>query len=179
MKKKKELFLVTIMIMGLILTGCSSDKEKTYTNTNQETNATNSSIKDSITSEQKELNCTRSATIEGGVRIELAYKVKYKGDYVEIVETEEKVISSDQAVLNLYKNNVESVYSPYKNVEFYNYNLEIIGDTLISTTYIDYSKIDTDKLIEIDSANAALIKDGKIKVSDIKLMYQAVGAICE
>lgn len=176
---KKKFLLVALLIMTLVLTGCSSDKDKSETNNNKETNTTNDSIKDATTEESKVLNCTRSVTISEGVRMELSYKATYKGDYVELIETEEKIISDDTTVLETYKNSVESIYSPYKDVEYYNYNVEINGDTLTSTTNINYSKIDTDKLIEIDSANATLIKNGKVKISDVKLMYQTVGATCE
>lgn len=176
---KKNLLLVTLLIMTLVLTGCGSDKEKTETSNNKETNTTNNSIKDTTTEESKVLNCTRSVTVSEGVRMELSYKATYKGDYVELIETEEKVISDDSTVLETYKNQVESIYSPYKDIEHYNYNVEINGNTLTSTTNIDYSKIDTDKLIAIDSANATLIKDGKVKIADVKLMYQTVGATCE
>ena len=34
-------------------------------------------------------------------------------------------------------------------------------------------------MIEIDSDNAALIKNGKIKIEDMKTLYQQVGATCE
>lgn len=176
---KKNLLLVALLTMTLLLTGCGSDKETTETSNNKESNATNDSIKDATNEESKILNCTRSVTVSEGVRMELSYKATYKGDYVELIETEEKIISDDTAVLEAYNSSVESIYSPYKNIEHYNYNVEISGNTLTSTTNIDYSKIDTDKLIEIDSTNATLIKDGKVKISDVKLMYQTVGATCE
>jgi len=176
---KKNLLLVSLLIMTLLLTGCGSDKETTKTDNNKETNTTSDSIKDSVTEESKVLKCTRNATVSEGVRMELSYKATYKGDYVELIETEEKIISNNSAVLEAYKSNVEKMYSPYKNVEHYNYNVVIDDDTLISTTHIDYSKIDTEKLIEIDSANKTLIKNGKVKISDVKLMYQTVGATCE
>lgn len=39
---------------------------------------------------------------------------------------------------------------------------------LISKVDINYSKIDTNKLIEIDKANSQIITDGKIRVSSVK-----------
>ena len=74
---------------------------------------------------------------------------------------------------------LKDIYSPYKDVEHYEYNVDISGNTLTSTTKIDYSKIDTDQLIEIDSANGTLIKDGKINIEDIRSAYESVGATCE
>ena len=71
------------------------------------------------------------------------------------------------------------MYSPYKNVEHYDYDVQISGDTLTSKTRIDYSQIDTNQMLEIDSANEALIHDGKVKINDIKLMYESLGATCK
>lgn len=111
--------------------------------------------------------------------MDLTYKVTYKGDYVQLVETEEKVIAENKTYLDTYKTTVENLYAPYKDVEHYEYNVSVDGDTLTSKTKINYEKIDTKKLIDIDSANGSLIKDGKIKLTDIKSVYEGMGASCK
>ena len=88
-----------------------------------------------------------------------------------------KLIDTD--ILNTYKEQIESLYSPYKDVEYYEYNVDITDNKLTSTVDINYTKVDTDKLLEIDSANGALIKDGKISVDDIKSVYESLGATCK
>ena len=50
---------------------------------------------------------------------------------------------------------------------------------VISKVDINYSKIDTNKLIEIDKANSQIITDGKIKVSSVKSLYEKLGATCK
>ncbi len=129
--------------------------------------------------ESKVMTCTKTESIQEGVDMSLNYKVTYKGDFVQLVETEETVTSDNKKFLELYQETVEGMYSPYKDVEYYNYEVKIDGDKLISTTNINYEKIDTGKLIEIDSANKALIKDGKIKMGDIKAVYEQLGAECK
>lgn len=151
---KKRILLVALLVVALGITGCGKE-------------------------EVKELNCTRTATITEGTNVDLSYNIKYKGDYVEVVKTEEKVTSDDKNVLETYKTTIEKTYSPYKDVEHYDYSVDISGNTLISKTTIDYTKIDTNKMIEIDSANGSIIKDGKIKVEDIKSMYESIGATCK
>ena len=74
---------------------------------------------------------------------------------------------------------VEDLYSPYKDVEYYEYNVDVTDNKLTSTVDINYAKVDTDKLLEIDSANGQLIKDGKISVDDIKSVYESLGATCK
>lgn len=152
--KKKVLFGLFLTAI-LLVTGCNSKVE------------------------EKTLTCTRTATLAEGVNMDLNYKAIYAGDYVQKIETIEKIISDNTDYLTAYANNVEAIYAPYKNIEHYNYSVEIKDNVLTSTTKIDYSKIDTDKLIEIDSANATLIKDGKIKIEDIKALYESIGATCK
>lgn len=129
--------------------------------------------------EVKEMTCTRTATITKGVELDLNYKVTYKGDYVQLVESTEKVISDDEEYLKTYETTVNNLYSPYSDIEYYEYDVKIDGNTLVSTSKINYEKIDTDKMIKIDSANASLIKDGKVKLSDIQAVYEANGATCK
>ena len=153
---KNKILLIAVLIVTLIITGCNSKKEETKT-----------------------LVCTSDTIVTTGVQMILNYKVTYTGDYVELIKTEEKIISDDESILEKYKTSVESLYSPYQDVEYYNYSVEISDDTLISKTEIDYLKVDTNKLIEIDSNNATFITDGKIKINDVKAMYEAVGATCK
>lgn len=126
----------------------------------------------------KKMVCTRTAT-QGNMEMDLRYEVDYKGKNVLNVKSVEKVKSSSNTLLETYKTTVESTYSPYKDLEHYNYNVTIDGDTLTSTTTINYEKIDTDKMIKIDSANSQIIKNGKVNIDDIKSIYQSVGATCK
>lgn len=152
---KKNFLLVSLLVMVLMTTGCNFG-EKT-----------------------KVLTCSKKTAVTSDIEMILSYKITYKGEYVKMIETEEKVISSDQEVLELYKLSVEELHEAYKEIDYYDYSVNLSDDTLISTTKIDYTKIDTDKLIEIDSDNAALIKDGKVRIDDIREMYEGLGSICE
>ena len=152
---KKILNIVLVCFMIVFLAGCDNNSEKTMT-------------------------CTRKVTVTDDVKMDLLYKATYKNDVVSRIETVEKIISSDDSVLESYKNQLDSVYSPYAKVEYYDTSVEIDGDTLISNTKIDYSKIDIDELIEIDSANSSLIdKDGKVKIDTVRNIYEKVGATCK
>lgn len=129
--------------------------------------------------QEKTMICTRNATIAEDTTLNVEYTVTYQGDYVKKIYSNEKTSSDNTEYLNQMKTMVENTYAPYKDLEYYDYNIQIEGDTLTSQLTIDYDKIDTDKMIEIDSANATLIKDGKVKVEDIKAQYNNIGAICE
>lgn len=152
---KKILSALLIMVGAFALTGCEGKET------------------------EKTLVCTRTATIADGVKMDLRYEVEYKGDYVTKLDSTEKVITDNQEYLDAYEATILETYEPYKDIEHYDYDVEVEGNTLTSKVEVDYDKIDTEKLIEIDSANEALIKDGKIKISDMQAIYESVGATCK
>lgn len=152
--KRKYLFLAVIISVMFLVTGCSSNsKEKTMT-------------------------CSRTMD-QNEMKTSLSYKISYKGDYVTRVKSEESIETSDTSTLNTYKEQIEKIYNPYKDVKYYQYDVRIDGNKLVSTVDINYEKIDTDKLIKIDSANSQLINDGKVKVSSVKSLYEQLGATCK
>ena len=151
--KRKYLFLSVTMLVVFLVTGCSSIEEKTMT-------------------------CTRTMS-QSGMKTNLNYKVTYSGDYVNRVQCEESIETSDTTTLNTYKEQIEKIYTPYKDIKYYTYNVTIDGNKLVPTVDINYAKIDTKKLIEIDSANSQLINDGKVKLSSVKSLYEQLGATCK
>ncbi len=128
--------------------------------------------------ETKTMKCHYSAN-NSGTKFDLTYFVDYDGSYVTSVRSDERITSDNSTVLETYKKTVEETYSPFDNVEYYDYSIKIDGNTLISTTDINYSKIDIEKILEIDSSSATLIKNGKININDIKKVYETVGATCD
>ncbi len=147
-------FLAVVMCVGvLFLTGCGAEEEKT-------------------------LKCTRTLN-QSGIKMDLSYNVSYKGDYVTKVKSVEKIISNDSATLEAYKEQLKKTTESVSKIEYYDHDVKIDGDTLTSTITIDYTKIDTDKLIETDSSLKQLIKKGKVSVKDIKTLYNGLGVTCE
>ena len=190
MKKYTKYFsLVLILIVSIFfITGCDSDSSDTkYAPINDSETKKKDSFKDTneveieddiISSEEKTLVCTRTATLSSDVKVDLRYEVTYKDDSVTYLKSTEKVISDSISYLEAYKKQVENTYEPYKNITYYDYEITIEDDTMTSSVSVDYSKIDTNKLISIDSANATLIKNGKIDINSIKTLYESVGATC-
>ncbi len=155
MKKKFKIWQVVLGVFILLLvTGCGNNNS------------------------MESMTCTRTMN-QSGIKTSLKYNVKYKGDYVSRIKTVETVETDSSDILNTYKEQIESLYSPYKDVEYYDYNVDVVDNKLTSTVDINYEKVDTDKLLEIDSANGQLIKDGKISVDDIKSVYESLGATCK
>lgn len=124
------------------------------------------------------MTCTRTMD-QNNIKTSLKYNVEFKDGYVLRIKSVETVETSSSDILDTYKEQIESLYSPYQDVDYYEYNVNIEDNKLTSTVDINYEKVDTDRLLEIDSANGQLIKDGKISVNDIKSVYESLGAICE
>ena len=151
---KKLKYLVVLLLGIVVITGCeSNDKEKTMV-------------------------CTRTIN-QDSISMDLKYTVTYKGEYVQQIESVEKVKTSDPTTLTTFKDTIEATYKPYLDIKYYDFNVTVEDDTLTSTVKIDYSKIDTKKLVEIDSANSQLFTDdGKAKLETIKATYKASGDTC-
>ena len=71
------------------------------------------------------------------------------------------------------------LYKEYKDLDYYKHNINIKNKTLTSTTNINYKKIDTDKLIEIEPGNKQLIENGKITIDKIEDLYKSNDCICK
>lgn len=127
---------------------------------------------------EKKMTCSRTMD-QNGMKAELKYEVTYSKDTVKRIKSTETITSDSEVTLNAYKKSVEQIYSPYKDLEHYKYSVTVDGDKLTSIADINYEKVDTDKMIKIDSANSQLIKNGKVSLKDIKSAYESVGATCK
>lgn len=122
--------------------------------------------------------CTRTTNMNN-VEMDLRYEVYYEGNNVNKVQSTEKVISEDAETLQTYQEQVKKIYSSFDNVDHYNYDVSIEGDTLTSTTDIDYTKIDMDQLLKMDSSIEQFLNDnGKIDLDKITQVYEQTGATC-
>ncbi len=164
---KKKLIILGIASIAL-LTGCGQQNENKYTTGVENTEPT-----------EKQMVCTRTTNMNG-VEMDLRYEVYYEGENVNRVQTTEKVKSDSQEVLNQFKDQVETLYSNFDDIENYNYNVTIEGNLLTSTTDINYTKINMDELLAVDSSIEQLLNDNdKIDLDTIIQVYEAAGATCE
>jgi len=127
------------------------------------------------------IKCTGSAKdVVNKYETKSEYKINYKGDYVESVETVETVTSENEEFLKQMQDTVKELYDGY-NKEYggYTFDVSIKDDKLVSTVSIDYSKMDIDKFVKDQSVLKNYVKDGKLTVDGLKSMYTTMGATCE
>ena len=153
---KRSILIPSLLAIALFVTGCSNEKK-----------------------DNKILNCSSKETIVDGIKTNSSYKVTHDGEYVRVIEIEETVMTTDTKYLETIKKTIETMYMPYNNVKYYEYSVNIQGDTLISTSKIDYSKINMDELLEINPEMSIIIEDGKLRVYEVEKIYNQKGITCK
>lgn len=156
---------ILIFICFIFLTGCSNSELDSDYNTEGLSHIT----------------CKRDAVSEEeNTKVNISYDIYYKGEYLEILKSKEEIISSSEEILNSYEDAYKKVFSVYDNLKYYSNEIKRDSESVISTTYINYSKIDIDKLMEIEgTSDNVKVVDGKIKVSDWKEFAKKYGTVCE
>ncbi len=155
-----------IVILGIALllfvTGCGQQTDYKEANTKDD-----------------KMICTRT-TNANGLEMDFRYEVYYQENDVNKVQTTEKITSDSTEILQTYQQQIKSLYSSFDNIEHYNYDVKIEGNTLISTTDINYQKMNIDELVNIDSSIEQLLNDDrKIDLDKITQVYEQLGATCE
>lgn len=125
------------------------------------------------------MTCTMSSYPTDGITLRSTYTAEYENNIVKNLETMEQVTAEDKDNLEVYEERIQELYQGYQGIDYYQNKTEIKGNTLTSTTNINYEKVDTNKLIEVDSDNGGIIKNGKVNIDDLREMYEQNGCNCK
>ncbi len=129
---------------------------------------------------EKVLHCVRNVTTQDNIDADIKYSIYYDGDYVTKTVSIEKVTSKDKDILNQYKEAYEKVFSSYKGIDYYDNKVEKNGNTVSSITVINYQKVDTNKIIEIEGKEDNIFEeDGKVKKDTLVNFYKKYGITCK
>ena len=160
--KKVISILSLAIVLTLICTGCEEEK------------------KVAKESNYNVLHCTRKSTTQDNLTTSLKYSIYYDNLYVTKTVSVEKVTSSSDDLLEKYKTAYENVFANYKGIPYYNNTVEKVGDTVTSTTIIDYEHLDYKKILEIEGEDGNIFEsDGKVKKKTLVSLYKKYGAKCE
>lgn len=158
----KKLNVILCLLISFSLTGCFNNN-KNISDSNDKTLTT---------------VCRGEQEIKEGISANFKYELTSKNDNVLTLISTETIESSDSEYLENVKKSIEDTYSIYNNIKYYEYEIKIEDNKLISTVNIDYSKIDLNKLVDIDKANENIIVDGKVSLNNLKNMYESLGSVC-
>lgn len=152
MMKKKCKIVLLIIIAIFTVTGCGS--------------------------KEKVINCKRNATATD-IKANLKYKVYYKGKYVTKISSTEKISSDKKEKLDEYENAYKSIFKAYDGLKYYDNKVIRDKNSVTSKTIINYEKIDTNKLIEIEGEEDNVIKNGKVKLTTWMSFAKKLGTTCD
>ena len=168
---KKNKFIVLLFIVLFLVSGCASKSEK-----NEVEVKSNGEVVD--TSKMQHKHCTREATAPGA-EVKLNYDIYYTGEKLNILKSEEKVMSSKEETLDTYENAYKQIHSNYEGLEYY--DAEVIrGDTTVTSTItINYDNIDIDKLIDIEGEEDNVFENKVANVDKWLELAKKLGTKCE
>lgn len=177
MMNKKIIKIFFVIVAIFIVTGCNKDSKNNSKNTNTGLENENTLIIED-TSDMKKLSCSREASAGSDVDVDLSYEIFYIGDYIQILHSKESITTENQATLDEYENAYKKIYKHYENLEYYDTIINRTSNNVTNDTVINYAKIDTDRLLEIEGEEDNIIKDGKVKLADWLEFAEKFGTKC-
>ena len=146
-----------LLVMVLLLAGCGS----------------NSSV-----SSDGVKKCTRTGTVTNG-STEMNYEVYYKGEYVVLLHSTEKIISDSSSVLDTYEEAYKNIFKQYEGLEYYDNKITRSSNSVTNEITINYEKIDMGKLLDIEGEEDNVIENGKVKLDTWLSFAKKYGVTCE
>lgn len=163
----KRLVMMGVTVLFLIgVTGCTDPK-----------NGVKSNNKIVDTSKMVHEKCTREGIIENG-EVSLNYDIYYTGEKLNLLLSNEMVISSDKSVLDEYEQAYKAIDEHYKNLEYYDTEVVRTATTVARKATINYDKININDLLAIEGADDNIIEDGVAKVETWKKLAEKFGTTC-
>ena len=133
------------------------------------------------TSNYQVIKCTKQATLsDSSTTADLEYQIYYEGDYVKKTISTEMITSSNDNTLEEYKKSYENVFKKYEGIKYYDNTVTMSGNTVTSKTIINYDKVDSKKIIEIEGDDGNIFEDdGKVKLDTLLQVYKKYGSNCD
>lgn len=127
------------------------------------------------------INCTLSSNnVVNGYKIESEYKINYKGDTVESVETLEVVTSSSNQLLDYFETSLNESYSKMNdNYGGYDYSVTKEEGKVSSKVKIDYNKMNIEQFVKDQPALKSYVSGNKLLTDGVKSLYESMGATCK
>ena len=127
----------------------------------------------------KVVKCVRNVEATKDLAVDANYYLYYEGDYIKKMQSKEVIKASNKTILNTYKQGYEKSYAAYKDIDYYDNKITIDGNTLTSEVNIDYTKVDINKLIELEGEKDNIYEDGKVSLKKALDLYEEAGLQCD
>ena len=164
----KKIIIGIILVLAIIgLTGC--EKKEKVVISGEKVN----------TSKMLHKHCTREGDAGTGIEVELNYEIYYTGDILNLLESEEKIITASEEKLTEYENAYKKIHEHYKGLKYYDAEVTRTETTVTSKISINYDKINISRLLDIEGAEDNIIENGVAKVDKWLELAKKFGTKCE
>ena len=165
----KKISIVILILLVILITGCDKENNKEKVISNGKT---------VNTSKMEHKHCTREGKVTDG-DVSLNYDIYYTDDRLNILKSEEKVISASDEILDTYEKAYKDIHKYYEGLEYYDTSV-VRGDTTVTSTItINYDKIDIDELIDIEGEEDNIFERKVPKVEKWLSLAKKFGTKCE
>ena len=123
-------------------------------------------------------HCTRAGSAGSGIDVNLSYEIYYTGEILNIIESTERVETTQANTLDLYENAYKSIHKNYEGLDYYDAEVERTNNSVTSHITINYDKIDIGKLISIEGEDDNVFENKIPKVEKWKELAKKVGTKC-
>ena len=172
--KKKISFLI-VLISCFFITGCGNEEVKEKVPV-----ANKSSILDKIDEAGSgKLRCSREAFASEGIDVELTNEIEYENGYIMILHSIDKVISDNRESLDQYEDAYKKIAKNYEDLKYYDVKITRDSNSVTNDVVINYGKIDTKKLLDIEGEEDNVIVDGKVALETWVGFAEKFGTVCE
>ena len=169
MKKYK---IITLIIVTLLITvGCDLKN-------NDSKRKIISDGKTVDTTQMQHKHCSRQGSVQGG-SANLNYEVFYTEDKINLLRSEEQVVSNDPNVLKTYEDAYRKIHKNYEGLQYYDTEV-VVGETAVTSIItINYDKISIKGLLAIEGEEDNIIENGTAKLSKWLELSKKFGTKCE
>ncbi len=164
--KKINILLTLLIVITVFICGCTDN------------NTVISDGKKVNTSKMQHKHCTRSATGDD-ITTELNYEIYYSGEKLNILESNERVISEKESNLDTYQEAYENINEYYKGLKYYDTQVVRGKNYVLRKTIINYDKINISTLLDIEGEEDNIIENGEAKVDLWLTLAKKFGTKCE
>ena len=172
---KKVISLFIIFISCFFITGCGNEEVKEKVPV-----ANKSSILDKIDEAGSgKLKCSREAFASEGIDVELTNEIEYENGYIMILHSIDKVISDNKESLDQYEDAYKKIAKNYEGLKYYDVTITRDSNSVTNDVVINYGKIDTKKLLDIEGEEDNVIVDGKVALETWVGFAEKFGTVCE
>lgn len=172
---KKIISLLIVLVSCFFITGCGNEEVTEKTPVVNKNSILNSIDK----AGSGKLKCSREAFANEGIDVELTNEIEYENGYIMILHSIDKVISEDSAGLDQYEKAYRSIAKNYEGLKYYDITITRDSNSVTNDVVINYGKIDTKKLLDIEGEEDNVIVDGKVALETWVGFAEQFGTVCE